>query len=149
MATRLTEALRALLLEQGQDPDNFAAEFDHWKARGAQGEFDSYLFGKDGAYATPKVNGDPHVLRHVHLVPLANHEHLARWKAVWRRRGRKTSDRALVYVSDPYYGHLLLYILDEPDAHAVARMETAEHRDLMMRFAAVADRFIHAGEIII
>lgn len=148
MATRVTNALRALMLDRGQDPNNFAAEFDHWKSLGENGEYSSYLFGKDGAYSAPKVNGAPNALRHVHLVPLLNHEALQKWKRAYHRRSRKTSDRALVYVSDPYYGNLLIYILDEPDAHAVAQMSTEKHRDAMRRFAAIADRFIHTGEVI-
>jgi mRNA interferase YafO len=60
---------------------------------------------------------------------------------------RKVSDKALVYVSDLYHGHLLLFILDEPQAHQIARMQTPEDEELMKAFAAVADRFIQTGEI--
>lgn len=147
MATRVTEALREQFSEIGQDPDNFAAEFDHWKSLGARGEYNSYLFGKDGAYSSPTVNGQPNVLRHVHLVPLANLEQKAKWDRAWHTRGRKVSDKALVYVSDPYHGHLLLFILDEPQAHQIARMQTPEDEELMKAFAVVADRFIQTGEI--
>lgn len=147
MATRLTDALRGLLRESGEDPDNFAAEFDHWKSRGPNGEYSSYLFGKDGAYNTPKVNGVPDILRHVHLVPLKEPGALAQWKKAWKRFGRKTSDRHLVYVSDAYHGNLLLWILDEPGAHDIALMRTPEDAQLMRQFAVVADHFIQTGEI--
>lgn len=147
MATRITDALRDLLTEQGRNPDNFAAEFDHWKSLGDRGEYSSRMFGKDAAYAAPQVDGVPHVLRHVHLVPLKDPDALSKWGRDWHLRRRKTSNRALVYVSDSYYGHLLLYILDEPAAHAVARMETNDDRELMEQFAMVAAHFIQTGEI--
>lgn len=147
MATKLTDALRALLRESGEDPTNFAAEFDLWKSRGPNGEYGSYLFGKDGAYVTPTVNGVPNKLRHVHLVPLKDMASISRWDVDWRRRTRKRSDRHLVYVSDPYYGHLLLWILDEPGSHDVALMSTPEDRQLMNQFAEVADHFVQTGEV--
>lgn len=148
MATKLTDALRAQLRESGQNPTNFAAEFDLWKSRGPNGEYSSYLFGKDGAYGAPKVNGAPNALRHVHLVPLKDLSALARWDKDWKRRTRKRSDRHLVYVSDPYYGHLLLWILDEPGSHEIATMKSPGDRELMLQFAAVADKFIQTGEVI-
>lgn len=148
MSTKLTEGIRAQLCAIGQIPGNFAAEFDHWKSLGVQGEYDSYLFGKDGAYSTPKVNGQSNTLRHVHLVPMADAVALAKWNQGWRRRSRKLSDRALVYVSDPYCGNLLIFILDEPSAHAISRMTTPDDRQLMHQFAAVADHFIQTGEIV-
>lgn len=148
MATKLTNALRALMLAKGEDPENFALEFECWKELGVRGEYSSYLFGKDGAYSTPRVNGTPNTLRHVHLVPLLNSEHLTRWRIAFRRRSRKTSDRALVYVSDPKHGHLLIFILDEPDAHEVARMGTQKHKTVMLQFATIADHFIQTGEIL-
>ena len=134
-------------MRQGLDPDNFAAEFDHWKSLGARSEYASYLFGKDAAYAVPVVNGQRNMLRHVHLVPLRDFEQKVKWDRAWEVRSRKTSDRALVYVSDLRHGHLLLYILDEPSAHSVARMQTPDDRQLMKAFARVADRFIQTGEI--
>jgi mRNA interferase YafO len=104
--------------------------------------------GKDAAYAAPRVAGISNVLRHVHLVPLADTRALAVWNTQWRRRGRKVSDRALVYASDRTYGHLLIYILKDHDAHLVARMETPAHRQLMLKLARVAERFMHDGSII-
>jgi len=148
LATKLTEAIRNQLRESGLDPTNFAAEFDLWKSRGPNGEYSSYLFGKDGAYGSPEVNGVPNTLRHVHLVPLKDVSTLTRWDKDWRRRTRKRSDRHLVYVSDPYYGHLLLWILDEPGSHEIALMKSPDARQLMLQFATVADHFIQTGEII-
>lgn len=151
MATRVTHALAAQLRALGNSAENFAAEFNNWKAGGERTEYGSYLFGKDGAYTRPKVNGQNDVLRHVHLVPLndPNPETLNIWNRNWQLKRRKTSKRALVYVSDAQYGHLLLFILgDDPDAHDIAKMATEQHRQLMLRFAAVADRFIHTGEVL-
>ena len=73
------------------------------------------------------------VLRHAHSVPLADPPALRRWNLQWRHRSRKVSDRALVYASDPTHGHLLIYILKEPDAHMVPRMATDDHRVLMLK----------------
>ena len=147
MATKLTDAICDQLRESGQNPTNFAAEFDLWKSHGANGEYSSYLFGKDGAYGAPEVNGVTNTLRHVHLVPLKDVVALPKWNNDWKRRTRKRSDRHLVYVSDPYYGHLLLWILDEPGSHEIALMRSAEDRTLMLQFAAVADIFIQTGEV--
>ena len=51
------------------------------------------------------------------------HRRLAAWNTQWHRRGRKVGDRALVNASDGTHGHLHIYILGEPDAHQVARMQ--------------------------
>lgn len=142
MATQCTNALRTQL---GHNVETFIKDFDKWKAGD---EYGAYLFGKDSAYVNPAVANARNVLRHVHLVPLADAIQRREWNRIWQRKGRKTSDRALVYVSDPRHGHLLIYILDEPTAHAVAAMSTPEDRDLMLKFAAVAERFIHSGEIL-
>ncbi|WP_032136669.1 hypothetical protein [Kingella negevensis] len=48
------------------NPERFLQRFKEWK----KAESESFLFGKDGAYISPKVNGESYVLRHVHLVPL-------------------------------------------------------------------------------
>lgn len=148
MATSFTAVLRDQFIALGEDPANFAAEFDRWKSSGERGEYDSPLFGKDGAYSSPPVNGQPNLLRHVHLVPLSDSAQLKVWHVKWRQRARKTSDRALVYASDARHGHLLLFILVEPHAHAIAQMRTPEHRATMQGLAAVAGRFIHDGTII-
>ena len=88
------------------------------------------------------------MLRHVHLVPLKDMTAMPQWEKAWKRRARKRSDRHLVYVSDPYYGHLLLWILDEPGSHDIAKMQTPDDRKLMQQFAQVADHFIQTGEVI-
>lgn len=148
MATSFTAVLRNQLIQLAEDPANFAAEFDRWKAEGEAGEFDSLLFGKDSAYIAPAVAGLPNVLRHVHLVPLFDARTKELWIKRWQRRSRKTSDRALVYVSDQAHGHLLIYILQEPLAHEIASMKTPEHWRLMHQFAKVAEHFIQTGRII-
>jgi mRNA interferase YafO len=94
------------------------------------------------------VDGNKYLLRHVHLVPLADEGQLELWDKAWKRRSRKTSDRALVYVSDGKGNHLLIFILDEPDAHAIASMKTPEHRDIMEGFAEVAAAFLESGDVI-
>ena len=130
------------------DPARFASEFDSWKAQGSAGEFESFLFGKDGAYVRPEVAGEKYRLRHVHLVPLKNPEQLTAWQRLWRFRGRKTSDRVLVYASNTRGDHLLIFILEEPLAHQIALMKTPEDEALMGKFAAIADAFLHDGSVI-
>lgn len=147
MATRFTNALAKQFQALNEDPAIFAAEFDRWKRAGAAGEYDSYLFGKDGAYAAPAVGGQPNILRHVHLAPLGAMA-LLEWNRQWKRGSRKVSDRALVYASSPRHGHLLIFILHEPTAHTVARMATPAHRTLMLKFCKIADRFLFDGSVI-
>jgi len=148
LATRCTTALCTQLQALGLDPINFAAEFDAWKAWGSTGEYQSYTFGKDGGYAAPAVGGVRYLLRHVHLVPLEDTTALRLWDIHWRRRSRKTSDRVLVYVSDHHYGHLLIFILEEPIAHEIAQMKTGDHKTTMRGLAKVAEQFIHDGTVI-
>lgn len=128
-------------------PLRLLADFEAWKAGGAAAEYDSPVFGKDGAYADPAVNGQRYKLRHVHLPPMGDPEGLKKWNAAWRRRGRKVSDRALVYCEDGA-DYLLIFILPEPDAHEIARMATPEDRHSMEAFARIAAAFIERREII-
>lgn len=142
MVVRITKVLEIALQEDGLDPLLFAEDFAHWKSGD---EYGSYFFGKDCAYIKPDVDGVPYVLRHVHLVPLGDEDQLIKWNKNWKFQTRKTSDRALVYVSDEKGNHLLIFILDEPDAHDIAAMKTAEHREIMEGLAHVAAAFIDTG----
>lgn len=148
MATRCTEQLREQLLKTSSDVVAFAAEFDAWKALGEKGEYGSFLFGKDGSYARPKVDDKPYLLRHVHLAPIKDVERLTLWQKLWRLRTRKTSNRVLVYASDSKGNHLLIFILEEPSAHAIAEMKSSEDRAVMERFAEIAAAFLHDGTIL-
>lgn len=123
-------------------------EFETWKAGGPAREHDSLYFGKDSSYATPTVDGQRYVLRHVHLMPLSDAEQLTKWRLNFQRRSRKTSDRSLIYVSDDKGNHLLIFVLPEPDAHAVARMGTQNDKETMEGFAEVAAAFLFDGSII-
>jgi hypothetical protein len=145
MSVKITAALRQNLEDQGLSADKLMADFADWKAGDEYGHF---FFGKDGAYATPTVDGEKNVLMHVHLVPIADMEQLIQWKKKFKFRSRKTSDRVLVYVSDERKGHLLIYILDEPDAHEIARMKTKEHKEIMDGFAEVAAEFLDTGNVL-
>ncbi|KQV51333.1 type II toxin-antitoxin system YafO family toxin [Duganella sp. Root336D2] len=145
MSVKITTVLRQSLEAQGLDADKLLVDFAEWKAGD---EYDHFFFGKDAPYTTPVVDNEKNVLMHVHLVPLKDYDQLANWKKKFRHRSRKTSDRVLVYVSDKRKGHLLIYILDEPDAHEIARMKTAEHRELMEGFAVVASEFLDTGEVL-
>jgi mRNA interferase YafO len=146
MRIQTTTAFKQQLDNDTHSLDIFCAEFQSWK----QGdEFDSYLFGKDSAYIAPKVGTESYRLRHVHLVPLLDFPQLQTWNRVAQRKGRKTSDRALVYVEDGADNFLLIYILPEPDAHRIAQMAKIEDKETMLGFAAVANAFIETGSIIV
>lgn len=148
MAVYATKQLRLQFSEYPDDFDELIAAFGEWKARGAAGEHSSYLFGKDSAYIAPKVDGVAYLLRHVHLVPIAQADKLAKWTRAWKNKGRKTSDRVLVYASDTAGSALLIYILPEPDAHEIARMLTNQDKNLMQSFAEIAAAFLDTGEVI-
>ena len=139
------------LIEQFDSLDEFnefSLAFTEWKSRGSDGEYHSYLFGKDSAYTTPKVGGIPYTLRHVHLVPITQADLLLRWNKAWNTKSRKTSDRVLVYVDDGATNVLLIFILPEPDAHTIARMQTSDDKAIMLGFAEVAAAVLDTGEII-
>ncbi len=146
---RLTRVLAAALdAESGTAQRLLIDSFQNWKCGD---EYGHYLFGKDSAYAEPSVDGNPYLLRHVHLAPLSDQYQLNRWNSAWQRRSRKTSDRVLVYVeriAANRTSYLLIYILPEPEAHAIAAMKTQEHRELMEGFANVAAAFLDSGEVI-
>lgn len=146
MRTQATAYLRAQLISLGHAERAFCDAFHAWKSSFPSGEYSSPLFGKDGAYTSPKLQGGD--LRHVHLAPVADQAALARWLTQHRRRGRKVSDRVLVYASSDYSGHLLIAILDEPGAHDIARMATPEDAQIMRRLARIADDFLCFGKVI-
>lgn len=143
MEVKITTMLRDALDEEG-GADILIEDFIDWKSGD---EYGSYVFGKDGAYAAPTVDGEKNVLRHVHLVPITDRVKLRQWNRAWRRRSRKVSDRALVYVDGGKGKYLLIYILDEPGAHDIAKMKTAKHKELMGAFAAIAEAFLYNGEV--
>lgn len=143
-----TEIIEALFHNAGLDLTEFVDLFRQWKSLGPSGEDEFYEFGKDGAYVSPSVNGQKNVLRHVHLVPIIDVQKKADWDKKWERHSRRTSDRALVYVADGNAKFLLITILPEPSAHAIGKMQTTEHKEMMEFFAEIADQFIHHNNII-
>jgi hypothetical protein len=148
MSVRITEALRTAVANRGLNYKQLIRDFESWKSLGEAGEYSSKVFGKDGAYVTPKVNGEKYKLRHVHLVPLLDDAARKRWFNQFRLGGRKTSNRVLIYAATGRGDYLLIYILDEPSAHAIAEMKTAHHRETMEGFAAVAEAFLQDGSVI-
>lgn len=145
MKVRITRALSTILQTDNLTEQVLMKKFEEWKCGD---EYGSYLFGKDSAYSRPKIHGKLH-LRHVHLPPLMDKVQLERWNKQWKRRGRKTSDRVLIYVQDQQDNYLLIFILPEPEAHTVAQMQTPEDRMLMEKFATVAAEFLETGNIIV
>lgn len=144
MAVEITLALRAALEQDGLNADDFIQDFTEWKADCAAGrEDDSYWFGRDGAYRTPKVGTKQYALRHVHLVPITDPEALSKWNFMWEKRRNRTSDRVLVYSKDARSNFLLIFILPEGDAHWIADNDPGT----MEGFASTAEAFLD-GSII-
>lgn len=144
MSVQTTNALKSVLGKD--DAELLCSEFLNWKAAG---EYDHHYFGKDSAYIAPPVNGEKYGLRHVHLVPVLDARQIARWWRDFARRGRKTSDRVLIYAKDAKGDYLLIYILSEPDAHKIATMQNQIDKELMESFAKVAGDFMFDGSVII
>jgi hypothetical protein len=147
MSVSITSQLRQQLLDLNIDPEAFTIQFAHWKANWPVNEYAFELFGKDGAYATPTVDGEKYVLRHVHMQPSEESSDYARWQTFYKRRSRKTSDRHLIYVTNSNEDHLLIFLIDEPDAHAIALMKTAADRQAMEDLAIVAENFLWDGTV--
>ncbi|MGN6225531.1 type II toxin-antitoxin system YafO family toxin [Pseudoxanthomonas sp.] len=147
MSVKLSNALKAQLLDSGIDSEAFAREFATWKAGWPKGEYNHALFGKDAAYVRPKVGTELYRLRHVHIVPFIDKRARKRWFRAFEFRRRKTSDRHLVYVADDRSNFGLIYILDEPDAHRIALMAGEKERQVMEGFAVMAENFIFDGTL--
>jgi hypothetical protein len=145
MTVYITQALRETFEKIGVEPDLFIGLFQDFKAGGVEG---GYVFGWDTTYRTPYVNGMSHTLRHVHMVPLANDRETAEWNELARKGKHRTSNRALVYVTDVDGDHLLIEVLEEiPGAHEVCKMLTDDHRKLMKKYAVIAGEFLRKGTI--
>ncbi|MCP2518652.1 type II toxin-antitoxin system YafO family toxin [Achromobacter mucicolens] len=145
---QITAILSDKLKQDNKDVNVLIEQFASWKELGPAGEYTSSHFGKDSFYSEPKVDGQM-VLRHVHLRPVQDLEKQRTWDRQHRFQGKKSSDVALLYAADSTHGYLLIDILREPDAHEVARMATAQHKDYMEKMAQVADAFNFCGEILI
>ncbi|WP_053067771.1 type II toxin-antitoxin system YafO family toxin [Muribacter muris] len=117
----------------------FVNRFREWKANG---EESSYYFGKDGFYS-PIRSG----LKHVHLVPIINLQAKNHWDRNWKIGSRRTSDTCLVYVEDNH-DYLLISILPEPLAHAIAEQKEEKYRKTMAYFWQIAEQFFYYRNII-
>lgn len=156
MATHATEPLSTQFPSKSALA-SFCALFDAWKAGFPGSEYTNFAFGKDGAYVRPLVDGKKFVLRHVHLAPVADVEDLKTWKKrydIGVKNGtgsRRTSNRVLIYVSRQLPGgvedHLLMFILNEPDAHEIAEMKTEGNKAFMEQFSQCAADFLFDGTI--
>jgi hypothetical protein len=147
MGIRTTRALQ-LKLDTGFGAGAariFCDEFADWRRMGVH-----ILFGKDAPYRKPKVAGDKDLM-HVHLMPSVSKGDNDVWVKKWalsRPASHRTSDHVLVYTEDDSGNFLLIAILDEPGAHAVADMRTPANQALMESFAAIAEAFRHHGAVI-
>ena len=144
MATS-TAAFDSQIKALGDDPEHWKTYFQEWKD--LTDPYDDSFFGKDSAYSTPLVGGERYVLRHVHLQPFEPAA-LRRWESAHWYRTRKTSNRVLVYAANGKGDFLLIFILAEPSAHAIQRMENVKDNATMEGFAAVAEAFNFNGKII-
>lgn len=119
--------------------DAFLERFRQWKENG---EESSYYFGKDGFYS-PVRSG----LKHVHLVPIIDFDAKSNWDRNWKTGQRRTSDTCLVYVEDERH-YLLITILPEPLAHAIAAQQDEKTRKTMAYFWQIAEEFFYYRKII-
>jgi len=102
---------------------------------------EDYYFGSDTPYRTPKLNsGLP--LMHIHMVPSSDAVDLRSWREqIEADDGKmKTSNLALVYAKNLNDDYLLIAML--PRAHQISQMKTQEHKDIMERFALIANEFL-------
>lgn len=143
MTVEMTRILKAKLGSEAK-ANKLLADFATWKA---SDEYGSFFFGKDAYYFKPLIDGEM-MLRHVHLVPLTDMKALRRWKRDHKYQSRKTSDRVLIYVSNRKGSYLLLFILDEPHAHEVARMGNPHDRELMLGMCETAAAWLETGDIL-
>lgn len=144
MTVQITNAFRARFIAIGVNPDKFIEVFAEYKSGPPLGDL---LFGKDEGYHAPKVDGVPLVLRHVHMIPQDDVEEVRQWRENYKYGRQKTSDRALVYVTNAKGDHLLMGILEEPGAHEVCKMKTPEDAALMKKFAIIAAVFLKTGKV--
>src|SRR4051812_23613235 len=111
MGIKITQALNSKL------DQNFGAgaarvfcdEFSSWRKAGAH-----VLFGKDGPYRKPLVDGEERLM-HVHLLPGVNKGDHDLWMKRWRLQrpaSHRTSDHILVYAADERGDFLLIEILE-------------------------------------
>lgn len=147
MGTKITKALQQKLDSNfGEGAAQvFCDEFTLWRKTAWH-----LLFGKDTPYRKPKVDGEQKLM-HVHLMPSVNKGDNDLWMKRWtlkRPAAHRTSDTALVYVVSDNGDCLLIAILDEPSAHAVADMRTPENKATMEGFASTAEAFCEDGSII-
>lgn len=123
----------------------FAEKFEEWKRLG---EYQSFFFGKDGAYTGIKVGVDDYKLFHVHLPPIKDAKALADWQAEWKKKGRKTSNTVLVYTHDDKGNYLLIFIVREPHGHDFGEQTTPAHAKNMAYCVKIAEAFRFNGAII-
>lgn len=145
MTVYITEKFRERLLKNNIDVDVFKEMFGDFKDGPPLG---SKYFGKDVGYEAPLVAGKSFVLKHVHMIPQTDQDALERWNQAYKSRSQKTSDRALVYVTNALGDHLLLWMLEEPLAHKIAKMREPADAQLMQAFALIAAEFLRDGSII-
>lgn len=125
--------------QNDSDLATFLHRFQQWKENG---EDSSYYFGKDGFYSPIKSG-----LKHVHLVPILNLDDKKKWDRNWETGQRRTSDTCLVYVEDEQH-YLLITILPEPLAHAIASQQEEKYRKTMAYFWEIAEQFFYYRKII-
>lgn len=139
MAIFVSDVLAKCAAEKQVDLTQLVRMFAWWKAEPGRIS-ESLWFGKDGLYDQPQLQGRGRILRHCHLIPLLDKEENERWVKIFKRRGVKTSDKALVYVeSEAGRDFLLLYILGEPGAHTSARSDRNFMNALYRRAIAFLD----------
>lgn len=139
-ATVLKACLSPWLVEafasEKLEAQRFMDRFLQWKQ---DGEDESYFFGKDA------LNLHSTLVRHVHMVPLSSPDSLTAWDTNWKRRRKRVSDRFLFYADGGSHGYLLLYIVNDPGAHAFLNSAEPASQAVRAALQAMADQFYHFG----
>lgn len=132
---RIAPQLVTQLQADGHDPGQLLSDFEEWKAGHPD---DSYIFGHDSLGIGTKY------LYHAHMVPLNVQAELQEWDKVWERgRGRRTSDRYLLYAyGGAREGYLLVAVIDDPGAH---QLWAPQNRALRANLEQVAEDFCVFG----
>jgi len=117
--------------------DQLVKMFEWWKADPGRLNH-SMWFGRDTPYDEPQLQGRGRLLRHCHLLPMIDGEVRERWLRVFKTKGEKVSDKALVYAENNG-DYVLLYIFDEPGAHERARREKKTMAALYRRAISFCD----------
>lgn len=116
--------------------EELARAFAIWRRLSFAEQSGSKTFGADRHYSRPLVDGLIQ-LRHVHMEPNRPADR-KRWDQLGRLGRERTSDRALIYVTNSSGDLLLIHYLKDGTAHGIAEMRNPQDTATMEGCARVA-----------